>query len=81
MTTESSAPGRPATVWAATTVPARSPYPDFGADGYSVAWVDGPVGREQVLVLGATPSPGTSGRIVAHVVEETELQVFIADPA
>ncbi|MCV7060655.1 hypothetical protein H7I76_09215, partial [Mycolicibacterium vaccae] len=35
----------------------KSPYPDHGQDGYSVAWVDTDAGRFQVLVDGARPAP------------------------
>ncbi|OBI72429.1 hypothetical protein [Mycobacterium asiaticum] len=70
-----------ATVWAATFVPAKSPIPGYGPDGYSVAWVDTPDGRLQVLVSGPRPEPGTLGRLRREIFGETEVDLFEADPA
>jgi hypothetical protein len=72
---------RAATVWAATFVPSRSPIAEFGQDGYSVAWVDSAEGRQQVLVDGARPAPGTRGRIVESKLGDETLEMFVADPA
>ncbi|TRW76758.1 hypothetical protein FK535_27485 [Mycolicibacterium sp. 018/SC-01/001] len=68
-----------ATVWSATFVPSPSPYPDFGQNGYSVAWIDTDRGRLQVLVDGARPSPGTSGRLIEMRLGEESIDVFRAD--
>lgn len=68
-----------ATVWSATFVPSPSPYPDFGQDGYSVAWVDTDSGRLQVLVDGARPAPGTTGRLVQLPLGEASVDCFRAD--
>ena len=70
-----------ATVWAATFVPSKSPIPGYGQDGYSVAWVDIPDGRLQVLVSGSPPAPGAKGRIVERDFGETTTPVFEPDPA
>jgi len=70
-----------ATVWASTFVPSKSPIPGYGQDGYSVAWVDTPDGRLQVLVSGPRPAPGTVGRIVEQTLGETKILLFDADPA
>lgn len=70
----------PATVWAATFVPSKSPIPGYGMDGYSVAWVDTSDGRLQVLVSGPRPSPGTVGRLVERELNETKTHFFEADP-
>ena len=70
-----------AVVWAATFVPSRSPFEGFGAEGYSVAWVDGPGGREQVLVEGAAPPPHTKGRLVSRTLGEEARTFFVADVA
>ena len=67
---------RPATVWASTFVPAKSPIPGYGQEGYSVAWVDTPDGRLQVLVSGPRPVPGTVGRVVERTFEETKIILF-----
>ncbi|ORA18859.1 hypothetical protein BST16_01570 [Mycobacterium asiaticum DSM 44297] len=71
----------PATVWAATFVPAKSPIAGYGQDGYSVAWVDTPNGRLQVLVCGPRPEPGTVGRLRRHTFGDTEVDLFEAGPA
>jgi hypothetical protein len=68
-------------VWAATYVPSKSPIPGFGQEGYSVAWVDTADGREQVLVAGARPEPGASGRIVMTPLGDANVALFVADPA
>lgn len=68
-----------ATVWSSTFVPSKSPYPEFGSDGYSVAWVDTEDGRLQVLVEGDRPAPGTQGRLVATALGDDEVQMFVAD--
>jgi hypothetical protein len=70
-----------ATVWSSTFVPSRSPYPDYGQDGYSVAWVDTHAGRFQVLVDGARPAPGTTGRLVRATLGEDAVEMFVADPS
>ncbi|MCF6391255.1 hypothetical protein L2K20_30250 [Mycobacterium sp. MBM] len=74
-----SPPDRPATVWASTSVPSKSPYSQYGADGYSVAWVDTDEGRLQVLVDGARPAPGTHGRLVVHMLDDEAVELFSAD--
>lgn len=71
---------RTATVWAATFVPSKSPIPEFGQEGYSVAWVDTADGREQVLVAGTRPAPGVTGRIVMTPLGEANVPLFVADP-
>lgn len=74
-------PGDPtATVWASSFVPTKSPIPGYGQDGYSVAWVDTPDGRLQVLVLGPKPEPGTVGRVVEKTLGDTATLVFEGDP-
>jgi hypothetical protein len=70
-----------ATVWASTFVPSKSPIPGYGEEGYSVAWVDTPDGRLQVLVSGPQPAPGTVGRIVEKTFGETKVTLFEADSA
>jgi hypothetical protein len=70
-----------ATVWSSTFVPAKSPHPEFGQDGYSVAWVDTGAGRLQVLVDGARPDPGTAGVLVTTTLGDEAVQVFVADPS
>ena len=70
-----------ATVWASTFVPSKSPIPGYGEEGYSVAWVDTPDGRLQVLVSGQRPAPGTVGRIVEKTFGETKATLFEAEPA
>ncbi|OBI67222.1 hypothetical protein [Mycobacterium sp. E796] len=69
---------RPATVWASTFVPGKSPIPGYGQDGYSVAWVDTSDGRLQVLVSGRRPAPGTVGRIVEKTWEDNIIVLFKA---
>jgi hypothetical protein len=70
-----------ATVWSSTFVPSKSPYAEFGQEGYSVAWVDATNGRLQVLVDGARPAPGTKGRLVTAMLDDDEVQMFVADPS
>jgi hypothetical protein len=70
---------RPATVFAATFVPSKSPIPEFGQEGYSVAWVDTAEGREQVLVSGTRPAPGSTGRVVMTVLGDSDVALFVAD--
>jgi len=70
----------PATVWAATFVPSKSPIPGYGVDGYSVAWVDTGNGRLQVLVSGPRPTPGTVGRVLELQLNGTKTLFFEADP-
>lgn len=70
-----------ATVWASTFVPSKSPIPDYGQDGYSVAWVDTPEGRLQVLVSGPRPAPGAVGRVVERDFGDIKTVVFEQDPA
>lgn len=69
-----------ATVWASTFVPTKSPIAGYGQEGYSVAWVDTPDGRLQVLVWGTRPDPGTVGRVVEKTFAETTIVVFEGDP-
>ncbi len=69
---------RPATVWASTFVPGKSPIPGYGEDGYSVAWVDTPDGRLQVLVSGPRPAPGTVGRVVEETLGDDTVILFEA---
>jgi hypothetical protein len=68
-----------ATVWSSTFVPSKSPYPEFGQEGYSVAWVDTDDGRVQVLVDGSRPAPGTSGRLLPKTLGDRAIQIFVAD--
>lgn len=68
------------TVWAATFVPSKSPIAGYGQDGYSVAWVDTPDGRLQVLVSGARPVPGTVGRLRTETFGEAKVVLFEAEP-
>ncbi len=68
-------------MWSSTFVPSKSPYPEFGQDGYSVAWVDTDAGRFQVLVKGAQPVPGTIGRLVTQTLGDDAVEMFVADPA
>lgn len=70
---------RTATVWASTYVPRKSPIPEFGAEGYSVAWVDTSDGRFQVLVDGDRPRPGTVGRLVDATFGDESVDLFVAD--
>lgn len=70
-----------ATVWAATFVPSKSPIAGYGEDGYSVAWIDTPDGRLQVLVSGPRPEPGTPGRLVQKTLGENAIALFEADHA
>ena len=70
---------RPATVWASTFVPGKSPIPGYGQDGYSVAWVDTSDGRLQVLVSGPRPAPGTVGRVVDKTLGDDTIIVFEAE--
>lgn len=74
-----SSPDRLATVWSSTFIPAKSPYSQYGADGYSVAWVDTDEGRLQVLVDGARPTPGTPGRLVTRTLDDEAVDMFSAD--
>ncbi|OBH95863.1 hypothetical protein [Mycobacterium sp. E2733] len=69
-----------ATVWASTFVPSKSPIPEYGQEGYSVAWVDTTEGRLQLLVSGTQPAAGTVGRIVEKKLGETKTKMFEADP-
>jgi hypothetical protein len=70
-----------ATVWASTFVPSKSPIPGYGEEGYSVAWIDTPDGRLQVLVSGPRPAPGTVGRIIEKTFGGTKTTLFEADSA
>lgn len=67
---------RPATVWASTFVPRKSPIPGYGQDGYSVAWVDTSDGRLQVLVSGPCPAPGAVGRVVEKTLVDDTIILF-----
>ena len=71
----------PATVWASTWVPSKSPFAGFGEAGYAVAWVDRPDRpRAQVLVDGpAAPHVGATGTLRPRVLDEQEVVVFVAD--
>ncbi|OBF24843.1 hypothetical protein [Mycobacterium sp. ACS4331] len=71
---------RTATVWSSTFIPTKSPFSDFGAEGYSVAWVDVEQGRLQVLVDGDRPVPGTVGRLVVRSLDGVPVDLFTADP-
>ncbi len=71
-------PERPATVWSSTFVPSKSPLAGFGTEGYSVAWVDTPTGRFQVLVDGVRPEPGTEGTIVVRKLDDQPVEMFVA---
>ncbi|WP_292991656.1 hypothetical protein [Mycobacterium sp.] len=74
-----SPPDRTATVWASTFIPSKSPFSEYGTDGYSVAWVDTEdAGRVQVLVDGIRPTPGTVGRLVVRIVDDQEIEMFSA---
>ncbi|MED5810846.1 hypothetical protein VST63_00615 [Mycolicibacterium sp. 050232] len=73
-----SMPDRRATVWSATFVPSKSPYPEYGQDGYSVAWVDTAAGRLQVLVDGVRPAPGTTGTLIEVSLDGTPIDMFVA---
>ncbi|EHI13382.1 hypothetical protein [Mycolicibacterium thermoresistibile] len=70
---------KPATVWSSTFVPSKSPFPEYGQNGYSVAWVDTDDGRFQVLVDGTRPAPGTKGRLVPTTLGEETVELFVAD--
>jgi hypothetical protein len=74
-----SPPDRPATVWSSTFIPSKSPLPGFGAEGYSVAWVDSGTERLQVVVDGARPSPGMTGRLVNRTFDDQTVEMFMAD--
>lgn len=69
---------RTATVWASTFVPTKAPFQDWGAEGYSVAWVDTAEGRRQVLVDGSRPAPGTVGRLISRPLGEETVDMFSA---
>lgn len=74
-----SPPERRATVWSSTFIPSKSPLSGFGADGYSVAWVDSGTERLQVVVDGARPTPGTTGRLMARTFDGETVEMFTAD--
>ena len=76
-----SPPDSTASVWSATFVPSKSPFPEYGREGYSVAWVDTATGRIQVLVDGPRPAPGVRGTIVARSLGDDTVQMFVSDPA
>lgn len=69
---------RTATVWSSTFIPSKSPFSDFGVDGYSVAWVDTAEGRFQVLVDGERPAPGTVGALVVRTLDDRDVDLFSA---
>lgn len=71
----------PATVWSSTFVPSKSPIPDYGQQGYSVAWVDTAKGRCQILVAGAAPAPGAQGHIEELTIGDTTIELFVEDRA
>lgn len=73
-----SPPDRAATVWSSTFIPSKSPFPEYGPEGFSVAWVDTADGRLQVLVDGARPAPGTAGRLVTRTLGEQPVEMFSA---
>ena len=69
-------------VAAATWVPGRFGLEGFGADGYSVAWVeldDGP--RVQALVADAAPARDTRGVVDVVILDGVEVPVFVAEAA
>lgn len=70
-----------ATVWSSTFVPSKSPIPEFGQEGYSVAWVDTGDVRRQILVVGGPPAPGARGQIGELTMGEETIEVFIEEPA
>jgi hypothetical protein len=70
---------RAATVWASTYVPSKSPFPDYGQDGYSVAWVDVSGERLQVLVDGPKPLPGTVGHLIELQLDGQPADLFVRD--
>ena len=70
-----------ATVWASTFVPSQSPIPEYGQEGYSVAWVDTDDGRRQILVIDRPPAPGAQGQIEELTLGDTTIEVFVEDPA
>jgi hypothetical protein len=72
---------RVATVWSSTFIPSKSPFSDFGTDGYSVAWVDTAQGRIQVLAEGDRPSPGTVGAVVERTLDGQAVNVFCTGAA
>lgn len=74
-----SPPDRSATVWSSTFIPSKSPFTGYGADGYSVAWVDAGTERLQVLVDGDRPAPGTVGRLTIRTLDEQPVEMFVAD--
>jgi hypothetical protein len=68
---------RDATVWSSTWVPAPSPLPGFGGDGYAVCWVDladGP--RIQVLGCGGPLEPGTTGAVRRATFDGIVMELF-----
>lgn len=70
-------PDRPAKVWSSTFIPTKSPI--TGSDGYSVAWVDTETERLQVVVDGARPAPGTTGRLTIRTVDDQMIEMFVAE--
>jgi hypothetical protein len=72
-------PDRTATVWASTFVPSKSPFAEYGQEGYSVAWVDVNDERLQLLVDGPRPTPGTVGRLVNATLGDDSVEVFVAN--
>jgi hypothetical protein len=72
---------RAATVLASTFVANRSPIPDYGQEGYSVAWVDTADGRLQILVSGQRPAPGATGRIETQTLGDSAVEMFVEEPA
>ncbi|CAM2796570.1 hypothetical protein [Mycobacterium intermedium] len=73
--------GLTATVWSASFVPAKSPIPGYGENGYSVAWVDTDGERLQVLVSGPRPAPGTTGRLIRTSLSDETVLLFHENPA
>lgn len=71
---------RSATVWSWAFVPSKSPFQEYGQQGYSVAWVDTAEGRVQVLVAGDPPDWGAAGTIVATELDAVTVDAFVAEP-
>lgn len=66
-------------MWSSTFVPSKSPFPEYGQQGYAVAWVDSAQGRLQVLVDGARPAPGTTGHLATITLNDEYVEMFVAD--
>lgn len=66
-------------MWSSTFIPSKSPFPEYGQQGYAVAWVDSAQGRLQVLVDGARPVPGTNGHLTTLTLTDESVEIFVAD--